>query len=279
APVPAPEAPCSAVEEPSARRWRIGRPRRIPPTARRRRPARSSRSSSQAWGESLGRQVGRRVCRPMPLVCERSARSRSAVNLARGGCPPLAAVRPRLLGTDGGDRAGGGLGRSGGGLGRTNREPIALGGGRGGGVGVCLGIGSDGSGRSGVGLHFRIGGERRDHGGADCKRHHASCEPEDGHLTTHPAAPVASETLSGVLGVSRGGAPKGSRPRAGFPGIFRPKCRTRREWRAKAPPSGTQKRRKPARPARGYGRKPPKPQPVARLPWPDVKPVETTTTR
>src|SRR5262245_50432140 len=212
----------------------------------------------------------------MPLFCERSARSRSAVNLASEGCPPLAAVRPRLLRTDGGGRAGGGLGRSGGALGRTNREPIALGGG---GVGVCLRIGSDGSGRSGVGLHFRIGGERRDHGGANCKRHHASCEPGDGHLTTHPAAPVASETLSGDLAVRRGGATKGSRPRAGFPGIFRPKCRTRRKWRAKAPPSGTQKRPEPTRRRGGYGRKPPKPQPVARLPWPDVKPVETTTTR
>src|SRR5215831_5598747 len=202
----------------------------------------TSGSGSGAGGSVLGcrRTFGTKVA-------YRSARPRSAVNLASGRCPPLAAVWPRLLRTDGGDRAGGGLGRSGGGLGRTNGEPIALGGGRGGGVGVCLGIGSDGSGRSGVGLHFRIGGERRDHGGANCKRHHASCEPEDGHLTTHPAAPVASETLSGVLGVSRGGAPKGSRPRAGFPGIFRPKCRTRRKWRAKAPPSGTQKRPEPAR--------------------------------
>src|SRR5262249_1473942 len=141
----------------------------------------------------MGGQVGRRVGRLLPLFCERSARPRSAVNLASGRCPPLAAVWPRLLRTDGGDRAGGGLERSGGGLGRTNGEPIALGGGRGGGGGVCLGIGSDGTGPRGVGLHFRIGGERRDHGGADCKRHHASREPEDGHLTTHPAAPVASE--------------------------------------------------------------------------------------
>src|SRR5215471_19789573 len=137
------------------------------------------------------------------FFCERSARPRSAVNLARGRGPPLAAVRPRLLRTGRGDRRrSGGLERS------ANEEPIALGSGRG---GVCLGLGSNGGGRSRVGLYLGIGGERRHHGSADCKRGHASYEPEDGHLTTHPAAPVAPRTRSGVLGVSRGGETKGSR--------------------------------------------------------------------
>jgi hypothetical protein len=131
----------------------------------------------------------------------------------------LAAVRPRLLRTGRGDRSwrrSGGLERA------ANRKPIALGSGRG---GVCLGLGSDGSGRSGVGLYLGIGGERRHHGSADCKRGHASYEPKDGHLTTHPAAPVAPRTRSGVLGVSRGGETKGSRSKARFPAYFPVKTR------------------------------------------------------
>src|SRR5438034_240656 len=154
------------------------------------------------------------------FFCERSARPRRrAVNLARGRCAPLAAVRPRLLRTGRGDRSrrrSGGLERG------ANEKPIALGSGRG---GVCLGLGSDGSGRSGVGLYLRIGGERRHHGSADCKRGHASYEPKDGHLTTHPAAPVAPRTRSGVLGVSRGGETKGSRSKARFPAHFPVKMR------------------------------------------------------
>src|SRR6516164_6277 len=179
----------------------------------------------------VGRSEGKLAaeCR---FFCERSARPRSAVNLARGRGPPLAAVRPRLLRTGRGDRRrSGGLERG------ANGEPIALGSGRGGGIGVRLGIGGDGGGRRGAGLYLRIGGERRHHGSPDCKRGHASCELGDGHLTTHPAAPVASETRSGVLRLSRGGATKGSRSRARFSAIFTPKCRIRREWRAKAQPS------------------------------------------
>src|SRR5215831_3724727 len=149
------------------------------------------------------------------FFCERSARPRSAVNLARGRGPPLAAVRPRLLRTGRGDRRrSGGLERG------ANGEPIALGSGRGGGIGVRLGIGGDGGGGRGVGLYLRIGGKRRHHGSADYKRGHASCKPEDGHLTTHPAAPVAPKTRSGVLGVSRGGETKGSRLKARFPAHF-----------------------------------------------------------
>jgi len=154
------------------------------------------------------------------FFCERSARPRRrAVNLARGRCAPLAAVRPRLLRTGRGDRSrrrSGGLERA------ANGKPIALGSRRG---GVCLGLGSDGSGRSGVGLYLGIGGERRHHGSADCKRGHASYEPKDGHLTTHPAAPVAPRTRSGVLGVSRGGETKGSRSKARFPAYFPVKTR------------------------------------------------------
>src|SRR5262249_30459637 len=172
------------------------------------------------------------------FFCERSARPRTAVNLASGRGPPLATVRPRLLRTGGGDRARGG------GLDRTNGEPVALGSSRSGGVGVRLGIGG-----GEVRLDLRIGGKRRHHGSADYKRGHASCEPEDRHLTTHPAAPVAPETRSGVLGVSRGGAMKGSRSQARFPAIFTPKCRIRREWRAKkhppdGPPSGPHQQHK-----------------------------------
>src|SRR5262249_30215926 len=63
-------------------------------------------------------------------------------------------------------------------------------------------------------------------------------------------APVAPETRSGVLCVSRVGAAKGSCSRARFPAIFPPKCRTRREWRAKALPSG----RKSGRNRRGRAR-------------------------
>src|SRR5262245_52398378 len=162
----------------------------------------------------------------MPLFCERSARPWTAVNLAGGRRAPLAAVRPRLLRASGSDRASGGLER-------TNREPVALGSSRAGWIGVRLGIGS-----GEIRLDLRIGGERRHYCGADRERHHASCEPGDGHLTTHPAAPVAPETRSGVLCVSRAGAAKGSCSRAGFLAIFPPKCRTRREWRAKALPSG-----------------------------------------
>jgi len=44
---------------------------------------------------------------------------------------------------------------------------------------------------------------------------------------------------------------KGSRSRARFSTIFRPKCRIRREWRAKAQPSGAQERPEPAR--QGHG--------------------------
>src|SRR5215471_20679140 len=145
------------------------------------------------------------------FFCERSARPRSAVNLARRRRAPLAAVRPRLLRTGRGDRRrSGGLERG------ANGEPIALGSGRGGGIGVRLGVGGDGGGR-GVGLYLRIGGKRCHHGSADYKRGHASCELGDGHLTTHPAAPVAPKTRSGVLTVSRGGATKGSRLKARFP--------------------------------------------------------------
>src|SRR5215831_2496406 len=133
------------------------------------------------------------------FFCERSARPRSAVNLARGRGPPLAAVRPRLLRTGRGDRRrSGGLERG------ANGEPIALG---------------SGGGR-GVGVYFRIGGKRRHHGSADYKRGHASCELGDGHLTTHPAAPVAPKTRSGVLGFSRGGETKGSRLKTRFPAHF-----------------------------------------------------------
>jgi hypothetical protein len=39
-------------------------------------------------------------------------------------------------------------------------------------------------------------------------------------LTTHPAAPVAPKTRSGVLGVSRGGETKGSRLKTRFPAHF-----------------------------------------------------------
>src|SRR5215813_7885165 len=165
-------------------------------------------------GSSLGRG-GWKATLPPNAVCERSARPRRAVNLARGRRAPLAAVRPRLLRTGRGDRRrSGGLERG------PNGEPIALGSGRGGGIGVRLGIGGDGGGRGGVALYLRIGGERRHHGSPDCKRDHASCKPEEGHLTTHPAAPVAPRTRSGVLGVSRGGETKGSRLRARFPAHF-----------------------------------------------------------
>jgi len=201
--------------------WRTGRPFRSPPTAPWRRRGRSWRSSSQAWGEAalVGRLEGdfAAQCR---FFCERSARPRSAVNLARGRRAPLAAVRPRLLRTGRGDRR-----RSGGPERGANEEPIALGRGRGGGIGVRLGIGGDGGGRSGVALYLRIGGKRRHHGSADCKRGHASCKPEDGHLTTHPAAPVAPRTRSGVLRVSRGGETKGSRSRTRFPAHFSVKMR------------------------------------------------------
>src|SRR5262249_3925450 len=115
----------------------------------------------------VGRSKGKLAaeCR---FFCERSARPRSAVNLARGRRAPLAAVRPRLLRTGRGDRRrSGGLERG------PNGEPIALGSGRGGGIGVRLGIGGDGGGRSGVGLYLRIGGKRRHHGSTDCKRGHA----------------------------------------------------------------------------------------------------------
>src|SRR5262249_34755206 len=174
----------------------------------------------------VGRSEGKLAaeCR---FFCERSARPRSAVNLARGRGPPLAAVRPRLLRTGRGDRR-----RSGGVGGGADGEPIALGSGRGGGgggrlrsgrgggIGVRLGIGGDGGGRSGVGLYLRIGGKRRHHGSTDCKRGHASCELGNGHLTTHPAAPVAPKTRSGVLRLSRGGETKGSRLKARFPAHF-----------------------------------------------------------
>src|SRR5262249_23558225 len=158
----------------------------------------------------VGRSEGKLAaeCR---FFCERSARPRSAVNLARGRRAPLAAVRPRLLRTGRGNRRrGGGLG--GGGDGGAGGLGGRRGGGGGGGARVA--IGGDGGGRSGVGFYLRIGGKRRHHGSADCKRGHASCEPEDGHLTTHPAAPVAPKTRSGVLGVSRGGETKGSRLKA-----------------------------------------------------------------
>src|SRR5262252_4205170 len=166
----------------------------------------------------VGRSEGKLAaeCR---FFCERSARPRRAVNLARGRRAPLAAVRPRLLRTGRSDRRrSGGLERG------ANEEPIALGSGRGGGIGVRLGIGG-GGGRSGVALDLRIGGKRRHHGSADCKRGHASCKPEVGHLTTHPAAPVAPRTRSGVLGVSRGGETKGSRSKARFPAHFSVKIR------------------------------------------------------
>src|SRR5262245_31461239 len=161
------------------------------------------------------------------FFCERSARPWTAVNLAGRRRAPLAAVWPRLLRASGSDRASGGLGRSGGGLERTNREPVALGSSRAGGIGVRLGIGS-----GEIRLHLRIGGERRHHCGADRKRHHASCEPGHGHFTTHPAAPVAPETRSGVLCVSRVGAAKGSCSRARFPAIFPAKMpHSARTWR------------------------------------------------
>src|SRR5262249_60217494 len=102
----------------------------------------------------VGRSKGKLAaeCR---FFCERSARPRSAVNLARGRRAPLAAVRPRLLRTGRGDRRrSGGLERG------PNGEPIALGSGRGGGVGVRLGIGGGGGGRSGGGLFLPDCGQR-----------------------------------------------------------------------------------------------------------------------
>src|SRR5262252_9641509 len=66
----------------------------------------------------VGRSEGKLAaeCR---FFCERSARPRGAVNLARGRRAPLAAVRPRLLRTGRGNR------RRSGGLDRTNGEPVA----------------------------------------------------------------------------------------------------------------------------------------------------------
>src|SRR5262249_8250760 len=98
-------------------------------------------------------------------------------------------------------------------------------------------------------------------------------------MTTHPAAPVASETLSGVLGISRGGATKGSLPAGGFSRHFPAKMPHSAQMAGKSAAAGGAKAAGTGAPARGYGHKPPKPQPGARLPWPDVKPVETTTTR
>jgi hypothetical protein len=43
-----------------------------------------------------------------------------------------------------------------------------------------------------------------------------------------------------------------------FPGIFQPKCRIRREWRAKALPSGDAKAAGTGAAGAGYDRKPPK---------------------
>jgi hypothetical protein len=97
-------------------------------------------------------------------------------------------------------------------------------------------------------------------------------------LTTHPAAPVAPRTRSGVLGVSRGGETKGSRSRARFPARFSVKMRHPARPGQKALPPGANGP-EPAPAGLGYGLKPPKPQPVARLSWPDAKPAETTTTR
>src|SRR5262249_47844474 len=162
----------------------------------------------------------------------------------------LAAVRPRLLRTGRGDRS-----RSGGLEGAANGEPIALGSGQGGGIGIGLGIGGDGGGRSGVRLYLRVGGKRRHHGSDDCKRDHASCEPDDGHLTTHPAAPVAPRTRSGVLGVSRGGETKGSRSRARFPPFFRQNAASGEAGGQKALPSG-RKTAATGAAGRDYGLKP-----------------------
>jgi hypothetical protein len=57
-------------------------------------------------------------------------------------------------------------------------------------------------------------------------------------LTTHPAAPVAPRTRSGVLGVSRGGETKGSRLRARFAPHFSVKMRHPARPGQKALPSG-----------------------------------------
>jgi hypothetical protein len=97
-------------------------------------------------------------------------------------------------------------------------------------------------------------------------------------LTTHPAAPVAPRTRSGVLGVSRGGATKGSRLRARFPTHFSVKMRHPARAGAKSRAVGAQTAGT-GRGRAGLGPRAPNLAGAVRLSWPDVKPVETTTTR
>jgi hypothetical protein len=76
-------------------------------------------------------------------------------------------------------------------------------------------------------------------------------------LTTHPAAPVAPRTRSGVLGVSRGGDTKGSRSRARFPTHFSVKMRHPARPGAKSAAARRTKTAGTGRGRRGYDLEPP----------------------
>ena len=171
-----------------------------------------------------------------------SARARTAHDLA-GRRAPLAAVGPGLLRTGRGDRTSRGF--------RSHCEAIALRCGRRDQRGLCF------AGRGGgLRLSLRISSERGHHGSADGERERASCKLKDRHLTTHPAAPVAPRTRSGVLGVSRRGETKGSRSKARFPAHFPVKTRHPARPGAQSAVGGRQNGPEPGAAGAGYDLEP-----------------------